>query len=34
MFQRLPVALGQVKSGNISQNLINGIRQIINFFIE
>ena len=32
MFQRLPAALGQVKSGNISQNLINGIRQNINFF--
>ena len=29
MFQRLPIALAQVKSGNISKNLLNKIRQII-----
>ena len=29
MFQRLPIALAQVKAGNNSQNLLNEIRQII-----
>ena len=29
MFQRLPVALAQVKASNASENLLNGIRQII-----
>ena len=29
MFQRLPIALAQVKAGNNSENLINEIRQII-----
>ena len=29
MFQRLPIALAQVKAGNISENLLNEIRQII-----
>ena len=28
MLQRLPVALAQVKAGNTSENLLNGIRQI------
>ena len=30
MFQRLPVALAQVKAGNISENLLNEICQVIN----
>ena len=29
MFQRLPIALAQVKSGNNSESLLNEIRQII-----
>ena len=29
MLQRLPIALAQVKAGNISENLLNEIRQII-----
>ena len=29
MLQRLPIALGQVKAGNNSENLLNEIRQII-----
>ena len=29
MFQRLPIALAQVKVGNTSENLLNEIRQII-----
>ena len=29
MFQRLPIALAQVKVGNPSQNLLNEIRKII-----
>ena len=28
MFQRLPIALAQVKVGNTSENLLNEIRQI------
>ena len=29
MFQRLQIAIGQVKAGNTSGNLLNEIRQII-----
>ena len=29
MLKRLPIALAQVKAGNNSENLLNGIRQII-----
>ena len=29
MFQRLPIALAQVKAGNTSENLLNEIRQIM-----
>ena len=29
MHQRLPIALVQVKVGSASENLVNGIRQII-----
>ena len=29
MFQRLPIALAQVKAGNNSENLLNKIRQIV-----
>ena len=29
LFQRLPIALAQVKAGNNSQNLLNEIRQIV-----
>ena len=29
MFQRLPIALAQVKAGNNSESLLNEIRQII-----
>ena len=29
MFQRLPIALAQVRAGNISENLLNEIKQII-----
>ena len=29
MFQRLPIALAQVKAGNASENLLNKIRQTI-----
>ena len=29
MLQRLPIALAKVKAGNISENLLNEIRQII-----
>ena len=29
MFQRLPIALSQVKAGNTSRNLLNEIRRII-----
>ena len=34
MLQTLPVALAQVKSGNIPQNLLNEIRQIYILCIE
>ena len=29
MFQRLPIALAQVKAGNNSESLLNEIRQIV-----
>ena len=29
MLQRLPIALAHVKTGNNSENLLNGIRQIV-----
>ena len=29
MFQRLPIALAQVKAGNSSESLLNKIRQIV-----
>ena len=29
MLHRLPIVLAQVKAGNTSENLLNGIRQII-----
>ena len=29
MLQKLPIALTQVKAGNLSENLLNEIRQII-----
>ena len=29
MFQRLPIAVAQVKAGNNSENLLNEIRQIL-----
>ena len=29
MLERLPIAHAQVKAGNTSENLLNGIRQII-----
>ena len=29
MLQRLPIALPQVKSGNNSEHILNGIRQIV-----
>ena len=29
MFQRLPIALAQVKAGNNSYNLLNEIRQVV-----
>ena len=32
MFQRLPIALAQVKSGNNSENLLNEIRQIVYYY--
>ena len=34
MLQRLPIALGQVKAGNISENLLNEIRQIIYSLVD
>ena len=29
IFQRLPIALAEVETGNISENLLNKIRQVI-----
>ena len=34
MLQRLPIALGQVKAVNISENLLNEIRQIIYSLVD
>ena len=34
MLQRLPIALGQVKAGNMSENLLNEIRQIIYSLVD
>ena len=34
MFQRLPIALEQIKADNTSENLLNEIRQTIYFCIE
>ena len=35
MLQRLPIALAQVKAGNMSKNLLNEIRQsIYSLFLE
>ena len=34
MFQRLPIALAQVKSGKISENLLNESRIIIYFWYQ
>ena len=34
MFQRLPIALAQVKAGNSSESLSNEIRQIVYFYIN
>ena len=31
MFQKLPIALAQLKAGNTSENLLNETRQIIYF---
>ena len=34
MFQRLPIALAQVKAGNNSESLLNEIRQIVYSFYQ
>ena len=34
MFQRLPIALAQVKAGNNSKNLLNEIRQIVYYLYQ
>ena len=34
LLQRLPIALGQVKAGNNSENLLNEIRQLFIFCIN
>ena len=34
MFQRLPVALVQIKAGNNSESLLNEIRQIVYFLCQ
>ena len=34
MFQRLPIALVQVKAGNTSENLLNESKQIIYLYIK
>ena len=34
MLQRLTIALAQIKAGNTSKNLLNEIRQIIDFFYQ
>ena len=34
MFQRLPIALAQIKAGNNSESLFNEIRQIVYFLYQ
>ena len=34
MLQRLPIALAQVKPGNTSENLLNKIRQLIQYLYQ
>ena len=34
MFERLPIALAQVKAGNNSESLLNEIRQIVYFLYQ
>ena len=34
MFQRLPIALAQVKADNNAENLLKKIRQIVYFFYQ
>ena len=34
MLQRLPIALAQIKAGNSSESLLNGIRQIVYFLYQ
>ena len=34
MLQRLPIALAQVKAGNTSKKLLNGIRQTIYYLYQ
>ena len=34
MLQRLPIALAQVKAGNTSEKLLNGIRQTIYYLYQ
>ena len=34
MLQGLPIALGQLKAGNNSENLLNRIRQIVYFLYQ
>ena len=34
MLQRLPIALAQIKAGINSENLLNGIRQIVYFLYQ
>ena len=34
MFERLPVALAQVKAGNNSESLLNEIRQIVYYLYQ
>ena len=34
MFQRLPIALAQMKAGNNSESLLNEIRQIVHSFYQ
>ena len=34
MLQRLPIALAQVKAGNISETLLNEIRQIVYYLYQ
>ena len=34
MFQRLPIALAQIKAGNNSESLLNEIRQIVYYLYQ